>query len=205
MSGLPSYEESTSGKTDSRQEKDESIVSSTPGIRFEIEASRAQHVSAVAHRLTPQIQERAKRGLSNSNFILIPAGNGQRPRGELVQSEGDHQEIIELDDPLDTTEFWKQEQALVLFAARIHSAVAGERPIVEELPLPSRPVAMTKRSWWSRRSEKAKETAINTPQQQPDPVQVKVKWDAVHFRTETPTGLMETVRADGIFVKVKIL
>jgi hypothetical protein len=45
-------------------------------VRDEVEVSRAQHVMEVSSRLMSHVRERARRGLSRSNLLILPSDQG---------------------------------------------------------------------------------------------------------------------------------
>ncbi|KAF2206772.1 hypothetical protein CERZMDRAFT_103073 [Cercospora zeae-maydis SCOH1-5] len=174
-------------------------------IRDEVGASRSQHVGVLVSKLMPQIRERAKHGLSNSTLLILPSDQAEASsRGELVGfSEDDLPIVIQLDGQYDGSQFWSQDEALLLLKDQMLTELGGgpaTNPLREALP--GRPIEQLRSSFWGRKTNRSVASQPVVPP--PPPVTVDVEWDQVNFRTETEFGLYETIRGRAVLMKVDI-
>ncbi|KAM3413799.1 hypothetical protein BST61_g10483 [Cercospora zeina] len=175
-------------------------------IRDEVGASRSQHVGILVSKLMPQIRERAKHGLSTSTLLILPSDQAETSRrGELVGfSEDDLPIVIQLDGQYDGSQFWSQDEALLLLKDQVLTDL-GEGPATDSTreALPERPIEQPKSSFWGRKTSKSVAVKPVVPPP-PPPVTVEVEMDQVNFRTETEFGLYETIRGRAVLMKVHI-
>lgn len=114
--------------------------------------------------------------------------------------------VIQLEGGYDGTQFWTQQEVIALLQEQTLAAVADQMPRpddVEDVALPVRPEPEPRHSFWGRKQSKAP-APMHAAQPTMPPVTVDIEQDQFSFRSETPYGLFETLRARAVLITVDV-
>jgi hypothetical protein len=206
-----------------------------PSLTQQVISARSQHIQTLITTLIiPILENRALHGLSQSTIVLVPPPDSstssfssssltptEKPPHSLVGlADSDESfEQVSLQGPLNTPEFWRQDEALddlqALLAASIQVAPFYEPELimpVPQQPLPPRPPPARKsksRGFFGRRvdDEELLPPTPTPPTPPPPPqtrsrVRVQVVHEDICYRVENEFGLLDTVSRPAVVVRV---